>query len=69
MKFKVRDRHVIASLIVLGVLVLASSCKSEEMRERGKNIRICLEDHTPEECVLLFPPPECANRKDEVEDD
>lgn len=71
MKFKVRDRHVIAGLFLFGCLALALGGRQAELeKERGNSIRRCLEDHSPEECVLLFPPTKCVGEKEvKAEDD
>jgi hypothetical protein len=72
MKLKVRDRHVIAGLLFMTVVALTlSGCEAESEARRGKNIRLCLEDHSPKECAMLFPSPHTPkdDKADESEDD
>lgn len=69
MKLKVRDRHVIGVLLIVTALALTlGGCEAEAENERGRNVRMCLEDdHTPEECALLFPSPHAPKADEKAE--
>lgn len=43
---------------ILCSLLLTGCDEQKRMaeKERGRNIKECLRDHTPEQCALLYPP-------------